>query len=319
VLLSPSPLEERAPLARARWGQESGSGRQSLVSQSSRRPSAGSTTPKGRARGYLSSVPFVTVHLACGLALVYPPTWHLALLAVGSYLLRMWAITVGYHRYLSHRSFRTSRGFQFVLALLGATAMQQGPLWWASWHRRHHEYADTPDDPHSPFVRGFWHAHVGWVFDGTHDDADLSNVRDLACFSELRFLDRHSWLPLVAYAAGCFAIAGMSGVVWGFAISTIAVVHATFLINSVAHVWGSRRYDTADRSRNNPALALLTLGEGWHNNHHHYMTSARQGFFWWEVDASYYSVVVLARLRLVWHVRVPPSHVLTVRSSQSRL
>ena len=304
-------LEERGPLARTTREHEGGSGKRGtdLVSQDERLPSAGPTATKGLARRCLSSVPFVLVHLACGLALVYPPTWHLALLAIGSYLLRMWAITVGYHRYLSHRSFRTSRGFQFVLALLGATAMQQGPLWWASWHRRHHEDVETPGDPHSPVVRGFWHAHVGWVFDGAHDDADLSNVRDLTRFPELRFLDRHSWLPLVAYAVGCFAIAGMPGVVWGFAISTIAVVHATFLINSVAHVWGSRRYDTADQSRNNPALALLTLGEGWHNNHHHYMTSARQGFFWWEVDASYYSLVVLAGLGLVWHVRVPPPHV----------
>lgn len=310
-----SPLDERGPLARIRPERAAGSGKREadLVLQDERPPSAGPTPTKGRARRCLSSVPFVLVHLACGLALVYPPTWHLALLAIGSYLLRMWAITVGYHRYLSHRSFRTSRGFQFVLALLGATAMQQGPLWWASWHRRHHEYVETPGDPHSPVARSFWHAHVGWVFDGAHDDADLSNVRDLARFPELRFLDRHSWLPLVAYAAGCFGIAGMPGVVWGFAISTIALAHATFLINSVAHVWGSRRYDTADQSRNNPALALLTLGEGWHNNHHHYMTSARQGFFWWEVDASYYSLVVLAGLGLVWHVRVPPPHVLMMR------
>jgi len=259
-----------------------------------------------RARRYLASVPFVMVHLACGLVVVYPPTPPLVMLAVGSYLLRMWAITVGYHRYFSHHSFRTTRAFQLVLAAIGATAMQQGPLWWASWHRRHHKYSDTPADPHSPIVRGFWHAHVGWVFDGTHDAPDLSNVRDLTRFPELRFLDRHSWMPLVVYAAGCFAVAGMAGVVWGFLVSTIAVVHATFLINSLAHVWGSRRYDTADQSRNNALLAVLTLGEGWHNNHHYYMSSARQGFFWWELDASYYSLLLLARLGVVSNVRVPP-------------
>lgn len=269
--------------------------------------------PRGQARRLLSSVPFVMVHLACGLAIVYPPTRPLVALAAGSYLLRMWAITAGYHRYFSHHSFRTSRAFQFVLALLGATAMQQGPLWWASWHRRHHKYADTPDDPHSPVVSGFWHAHVGWIFDGRHDDADLSNVRDLTRFPELRFLDRHSYLPLIAYAAACFAIAGMPGVVWGFVVSTIAVAHATFCINSLAHVWGSRRWDTPDQSRNNAALAAITLGEGWHNNHHYYMSSARQGFLWWEVDPSYYSIRLLEVLRLVWNVRVPPPAVCTTR------
>ncbi len=266
----------------------------------------GTTPTTTRTRQLLSSVPFVMVHLACGLVVVYPPTWSLVTLAVGSYLLRMWAITAGYHRYFSHHAFRTSRAFQFVLALVGATAMQQGPLWWASWHRRHHKFADTPDDPHSPVVSGFWHAHVGWVFDGRHDGADLSNVRDLTRFPELRFLDRHSYLPLLAYAAGCFALAGMAGVVWGFVVSTIAVAHATFSINSLAHVWGSRRWNTPDHSRNNAALAVLTLGEGWHNNHHHYMSSARQGSCWWEVDASYYTILLLARLGLVWNVREPP-------------
>jgi len=277
-----------------------------MSSPASRNEAALRTPAKGRARRLLSSVPFVMMHLACGLAVVYPPTWGLGMLAVASYLLRMWAITTGYHRYLSHRAFRTSRAFQLVLAVLGATAMQQGPLWWASWHRRHHKYADTPDDPHSPVVRGFWHAHVGWVFDGLHDGADLSNVRDLTRFPELRFLDRHSYLPLLAYAAGCWAVAGVPGIVWGFVVSTIAVVHATFLINSLAHVWGTRRWDTPDASRNNVALAILTLGEGWHNNHHYYMSSARQGFVWWEVDASYYSIRLLTLLRLVWDVRDPP-------------
>lgn len=262
--------------------------------------------PRSKPLRLLSSIPFVLMHLACGLVLVYPPTRPLLLMALGSYLLRMWAITVGYHRYLSHRAFKTSRGFQFLLALLGSTAMQQGPLWWASWHRRHHRYADQAGDPHSPIVRGFWDAHVGWVFDGSHDGADLRNVRDLSRFPELRFLDRYSYLPLIGYALVCWWVAGMAGVTWGFVVSSIAVSHATFLINSLAHVAGSRRWDTVDGSRNNPALALLTLGEGWHNNHHHYMSSARQGFAWWEIDLSYYSIQLLAALHIVWDVRQPP-------------
>ena len=278
--------------------------------------------PRGffqRALGRVSLVLFVGMHLACLLVIAYPPTWPLVLLAVGSYLLRMWAITVGFHRYFAHRSFRTNRAFQFVLALLGTTAMQNGPLWWASWHRRHHRYVDTPDDPHSPLIYGFWYAHMAWVFDPKNDETDLSNVRDLTRFPELRLLERFAWVPLVAYALACYAVAGFAGVVWGFFVSTIAVDHATFFINSLAHMWGSRRYETPDTSRNNPLLAALTLGEGWHNNHHYYMSSARQGFFWWEIDLSYYSLKLLSWLRIVHDVRTPPDWVLArhVRASHS--
>ncbi len=274
--------------------------------------------PRGfrkRVMARMSLVLFIVMHLACAFVIVYPPTWPLVGLALASYLLRMWGITAGYHRYFAHRSFRTSRVFQFVLALIGSTAMENGPLWWASWHRRHHKYVDTPADPHSPLVYGFWQAHVGWIFDPRYDWTDLSNVRDLSRFRELRLLDRYAWVPLVGYALLCYAIAGAAGVVWGFVVSTIAVNHATFCINSLAHMWGSRRYRTPDTSRNNPLLALIALGEGWHNNHHFYMSSARQGFFWWEVDVSYYTLKLLAWLRLIHDVHQPPAW---VRSGQSR-
>lgn len=268
-----------------------------------------------RAAGRVSLILFIGMHLACLLVIVYPPTLPLVLLALAGYVVRMWAITVGFHRYLAHHSFRTSRAFQFVLALLGTTAMQNGPLWWASWHRRHHRYVDTPRDPHSPRVYGFWYAHMTWIFDPKNDHTDLSNVRDLTRFPELRWLDRFSWAPLVAYALVCYAIAGMAGVVWGFVVSTIAVDHATFFINSLAHMWGSRRYETSDTSRNNPLLAVLTLGEGWHNNHHFYMSSARQGFFWWEVDVSYYTLKVLGWLGIVWDIRQPPASALAAQAA----
>lgn len=271
-----------------------------------------------RVLGLVSLVLFVAMHLACLLVIAFPPTWPLVLLACGSYLVRMWAITVGFHRYFSHRSFRTGRVFQFVLALLGTTAMQNGPLWWASWHRRHHKFVDTLKDPHSPSVYGFWYAHVAWVFDPKNDYTDLSNVKDLARFPELRFLDRFAWLPLVAYALGIYAIGGFAGVVWGFFVSTIALNHAVFFINSLAHMWGSRRYDTNDTSRNNPLLAALTLGEGWHNNHHFYMSAARQGFFWWEIDISYYTLVVLSWLGVVHQVHEPPAWAMSVHGGATR-
>ena len=249
------------------------------------------------------------MHVTALLVFFVPLTWKVVGLALGGYALRMWAITAGYHRYFAHRSYKTSRAFQFVLAVLGATAMQNGPIWWASVHRRHHKHSDRPDDPHSPMTRGFWYAHIGWVFDRTLPaPREESNVRDLMQYPELRWIDRHDWAPLGAYAIGCSVVGGVPGFLWGFVVSTLAVFHATMLINSLAHLWGSRRYVTADQSRNNALLAVLTLGEGWHNNHHHCMGAARQGFFWWELDVTYYVLRALAWARVIWNVREPARH-----------
>ena len=255
----------------------------------------------------LSLVLLVVMHVALLTVFLVPFSWGLVALALGGYLVRMFAITAGYHRYLSHRAYKTSRAFQLVLAVLGTASMQNGPLWWASWHRRHHKDADTLQDPHSPAHVGFLRAHLGWVLEKPAQRPDFSNIKDLVRIPELRFLERHKWLPLIAWAVGCFLIAGWPGVVWGFVVSTIVLFHATLLINSLAHVWGSRRYETNDTSRNNAALALLTLGEGWHNNHHAYMSSARQGVTWWEVDVSYYVLTVLRWLGIVWDVRKRPA------------
>ncbi len=251
----------------------------------------------------VSLVLFIAMHLSCLFVFVVPFSLKILALAAFGYVLRMWAITAGYHRYFSHRSYKTSRAFQFVLAFLGTTAMQNGPLWWASWHRRHHKHSDTPADAHSPRHGGFYHSHVGWFLDGSHDRADLSNVKDLVRYPELRFLDKHKWMPIVSYAVMCFAIGGAPGLVWGFVVSTIAVLHMTALINSLAHVWGSRRFDTNDDSRNNAVLALFTLGEGWHNNHHDQMNAARQGIKWWEIDMTYYSLRLLSAIGVVHDIR----------------
>lgn len=255
---------------------------------------------------------FVVIHASVLLVLFVPLSWKLLALTLGGYALRMWAVTAGYHRYFAHRSYKTSRAWQLVLAVLGATTMQNGPIWWASVHRRHHKEADGPRDPHSPTSRGFWYAHVGWVFDcSVPAPRDESNVRDWTRYPELCWIDRHNWVALGAYALGCFLIGGIPGLVWGFVVSTLAVFHATMLINSLAHMWGSRRYSTTDASRNNPLLAALTFGEGWHNNHHFYMSSARQGFFWWEIDLTFYTLKVLSWLRVVWDVREPPASTLS--------
>jgi stearoyl-CoA desaturase (delta-9 desaturase) len=258
-----------------------------------------------RAMAGLSLVLLVAMHLACLAVFVVPMSRALVALAVASYAVRMFAITAGYHRYLSHRAFKTSRTFQFLLAFVGTAAMQNGPLWWASWHRRHHAHSDTPADVHSPAQHGFWQAHLGWVLGPAQGTPDLSNVRDLTRWPELRWLNRHEWVPIVLWALACFGIAGLNGVVWGFVVSTILCFHATLCINSIAHVWGSRRYVTSDDSRNNLLLAIVTLGEGWHNNHHHDMRAARQGRLWWEVDVTYYVLRLAAALGIVWDLHPP--------------
>jgi stearoyl-CoA desaturase (delta-9 desaturase) len=249
------------------------------------------------------------MHAACLLGFWFTPTPGVLLLLAATFFVRMFAITGGYHRYFAHKAYKTSRAFQLVLAVLGATATQKGVLWWAGHHRIHHKYADQPGrDVHSP-KDGFWYSHQGWIFHGRWDGSSLDQIQDFARYPELVWLNRWHVVPPIALAAACFAIGGFTGLLWGFGISTVLLWHATYSINSLAHRWGTRRYDTPDTSRNNLLLGLLTLGEGWHNNHHHYCASARQGFFWWEIDVSYYVLRALAALGLIWDVREPPAHV----------
>lgn len=231
----------------------------------------------------------------------------LALFAA-TFWLRMFGITAGYHRYFSHKSYRTSRAFQTVLAVLGASAVQKGPLWWCGLHRRHHRFSDGPGDIHSP-RDGFYYAHQGWVFDKRWNATPLELIPDFARYPELRWLNRHHYVPPLALAVACAAIGGVEGLLWGFCVSTTVLWHATYSINSLAHLWGTRRYETTDTSRNNFLLALLTMGEGWHNNHHHYMASARQGFRWWEIDLTYYVLRGLAAIGVIWDLREPPASV----------
>ena len=260
------------------------------------------------------SIPFWSVHVAAivGVALV-GFSWGLLALALALYVARMFFVTAGYHRYFSHRSFRTSRWFQFVLAFGAQTALQRGVLWWAAKHRQHHKHSDQEGDVHSPVRDGFWYAHLGWSTSPTSGAVDRSKVRDLSQYPELRVLDRLKHAPGILLAIVLFAIGGAPALVWGFFVSTVLLWHGTFTINSLAHVIGTRRYATTDQSRNHWFLALITLGEGWHNNHHHYMASARQGFFWWEIDLTYYGLRALEAIGVVWDVRRPPQHVLENR------
>jgi len=249
------------------------------------------------------------IHAACVLGFFVEATPTALGLLVGTLFVRMFGITGGYHRYFSHRSYKTSRVFQFVLAFIGTASVQKGPLWWAAGHRRHHKFSDQPGDMHSP-RNGFVYAHFGWIFDSRWYPTQTALIRDLARYPELEWLDRYHAVPPILLSLFCFAVGGWSGLIYGFVISTVALWHITYSINSLSHVWGSRRYETTDDSRNNWVLALLSMGEGWHNNHHHYMSCARQGFFWWEIDVTYYILRGLAALGIVWDVREPPAHVL---------
>jgi stearoyl-CoA desaturase (delta-9 desaturase) len=262
--------------------------------------------------------PFVLLHLA-PLAVFWTGV-DLAslLLCAACYLVNMAGVTAGYHRYFAHRSYRTSRWFQFVLACLGCTALQKGPLWWAAQHRHHHRHSDDPEDVHSPVTGGLLWSHVGWVLAPDWNDGDPGAVRDLSRFPELRWLERLHWAPAAVLAGLCYLIDGWPGLVVGFFVSNVLSHHAVFLVNSVCHLWGSRRYDAGDASRNNALVALLTLGEGWHNNHHHYQSSANQGFFWWEIDVSYYLIRLLSAVGLVWGVRKPPAAKLAAGSAAAK-
>jgi stearoyl-CoA desaturase (delta-9 desaturase) len=256
----------------------------------------------------LSRAIYWGIHASVGLVVLTGAPAEALVLCAATYLVRVFAVTGGYHRYFSHKGYRTSRAFQLVLAFLGTTAVQKGPLWWAAVHRRHHRYSDQPGDPHSP-RHGFWHAHQGWIFDPRWGGTPLEAVRDFARYPELVWLNRYHFVGPLALALGCLAVGGFAGLVWGFSVSTVLQWHSTYAINSLAHRLGTRPYDTGDDSRNNWWLALLTLGEGWHNNHHYYMASARQGFLWWEVDVTWYVLRALAALGIVWDLREPPASV----------
>lgn len=268
------------------------------------------------------STAFILVHLAGFLAFYTGVSWVAFGLFVLTYGARMFAITGGYHRYFAHRTFKTSRIFQFCLAWLGASSAQQGPLWWAAHHRHHHQHSDTEEDLHSPIQRGFWWAHLGWIVCKKYEKTNTKAIPDFAKYPELRFLNDYHMIPPIVMAGAIYGLGallaryapglhtnGLQMFVWGFVLSTILLYHATFCINSLAHVAGSRRFNTRDHSRNNVWLAIMAMGEGWHNNHHRCPYSERQGFYWWEVDFTHYILRGMSYLGLVWNLQRPPQHI----------
>ena len=268
-------------------------------------------TPAADRRSHgLLAVPFGLAHVVAVAGVFWVGwSWSGFALAIGLYYARMFFITAGYHRYFSHRAYKTSRAFQFLLAFGAQTSAQKGVIWWASHHRTHHKLSDKPGDVHSVLLDGFLWSHVGWIVSRKWEKVDESKVKDLLKYPELRFLDRFHLVPSVALAVVLLLAGGWEALYWGFFVSTTLLWHGTFTINSLSHMFGSRRYATSDSSRNNALLALITLGEGWHNNHHYYQRSARQGFFWWEIDPTYYLLWILEKMRVVSRVHTPPGDV----------
>ncbi len=270
----------------------------------------------GKEIDWMRVIPFILLQLSCFFIFIVGFSWIAFTTCISLFAIRMFAITGFYHRYFSHKTFRTSRFVQLLFAMIGATAVQRGPLWWAAHHRGHHMHSDTPEDKHSPQEHGFFWSHMGWFLTKSNFVTNTKFVRELIRFPELRIIDRFDLLMPFALCIGLFFIGyylnqyepqlntnGFQLLIWGFSVSTVMLYHATFLVNSVAHQWGKKRYETKDTSRNNFIIAILTFGEGWHNNHHHYPGSARQGFYWWEIDLTYYVLKFLAMIGIIWDIR----------------
>ena len=280
---------------------------------------------------WVRNLPYFAMHAACLLVLLVGFSWTALAICVGLYFLRMFAITGFYHRYFSHKTFKTSRAFQLVMGIWGLTAIQRGPLWWAAHHRHHHRHSDEHPDLHSPKQHGMLWSHMFWFTTEAAFGTNQKSVHDLAKFPELRFIDRFDTFIYIAFGVALFFLgmglqamglntSGWQIFVWGFFVSTVLTYHGTYTINSPSHKFGSQRYKTGDDSRNNLWLAFLTLGEGWHNNHHHYQSSTRQGFYWYEIDITYYVLKSMSWMGLIWDLRgVPEKKLMANRNDQGAL
>lgn len=276
---------------------------------------------------------FILIHLSPVLIFWTGSTWFDWILCISLYFVRMFFVTGGYHRYFSHKTYKTSRWFQFVIAFMAETSLQKGALWWAANHRIHHKHSDTPEDPHSANIYGLWYSHMGWIMGPDYKETRYDLIKDFTKFPELIWLNKYHIIPpfllmMAVWITGSFVNGtgfesmfneGLSTLVVGFFTSTAILYHGTFSINSLMHKIGNQRYETGDKSKNSLILALVTLGEGWHNNHHYYQATVRQGFYWWEIDITFYILKVLSWMGLVWDLRPVPIHIREAKSLKEAL
>jgi fatty-acid desaturase len=239
------------------------------------------------------------------LAALFDFRWSaLGVFAVTWVLTQNIGIGVCYHRLLTHRGYTVPKWLEYTMAVFGTMALQGSPVYWVAVHRLHHQYTDKPGDPHSP-RDGKWWSHMGWILNGSlHNDSAILKryAPDLMKQGFYRWLNRFHWLPVTVMGFALLAVGGWSWPLWAVFLRVTLGLHVTWLVNSATHMWGSRRFDTRDDSRNNWWVALLTGGEGWHNNHHAFPVSARHGMAWYEVDVNYLGIWMLEKVGLATKV-----------------
>jgi stearoyl-CoA desaturase (delta-9 desaturase) len=220
-------------------------------------------------------------------------------------------ISMGYHRLHTHRSYKLPRALEYFLAFCGTLSLEGGPIFWVATHRIHHQYSDKPGDPHSP-RDGAWWSHIGWLLVGEskHNDTKLMSkyAPDLARDPFYATLNTYHWIPIVVVSALLLIFGGLPMLLWATCMRLTFGLHATWTVNSITHLWGTRRFQTRDDSRNNVLIALITFGEGWHNNHHAHPTSARHGLAWYEIDFSWIQISILKFFGIAKAVRVAKTH-----------
>ena len=263
--------------------------------------------PNSQRMNWATTIVFGLFHMGA-VAALFMFSWRALAVAVFLYwMCTGLGISMGYHRLHTHRSYKVPLGLEYFFAVCGALTLEGGPIFWVGTHRLHHQKSDQPGDPHSPRDGGFW-AHMGWILFGevNHNNTKVmaKYAPDLAKDRFYVWLNNYHWIPIVLLGLLLLAVGGLPLMLWGVCLRVVVGLHATWLINSATHMWGSRRFATRDDSRNNWLIALFTFGEGWHNNHHAHPTSARHGLTWYEFDISWITLKMLRLLHIAKSVRV---------------
>jgi len=241
-------------------------------------------------------------HVMALVALFYFSWSNLLAALVTWWIAGSWGIGMGYHRLLTHRGFKAPKWLEYFLSFCGTLGLQSGAINWVTTHRLHHAFTETDEDPHSPRNGTYW-AHMGWIFRGKAQNQDeatqLRYAPDLMKDKVHVWMSNYYWVTPIVAAVILYAIGGFSMVLWGVFLRQVIGWHSTWLVNSATHLWGSRRFETRDDSRNNGLIAALTFGEGWHNNHHAHPRSAKHGLTWYEFDVNWLQIKFLEKIGLV--------------------